>query len=391
MKCETTSLDIETIVNRIKSKDIDLQPDFQRGEIWTVAKRKKLIDSILRGWKIPPVHFVINDDFLEVVLDGQQRLAAIRDFYNNEFTVDGNIDPLDDDISVLDGLFYKDLPIEWQRRFKCYTVTVIRLTEFKPGEPAELFYRLNQPTTLTSAEQRNAYIGIPRNQVKHLSELCVRLGASKETIGFSNSRLAYDEVISKFCYVVERKSLKKKVTSRDLSEQYRKAQPFSDECMAIAKQTIKKLLYNINDNESNVKLKFNKATLFSWLIFVKQNSTMNNIEMRNIIWDFEYCREFVKGKKPMIDLSYFKRYMNMKHNLPFFETMLNIFNQRTSMGSTDALSVIYRDIILTIYRDAYLCKNTELLKLSKKAFERCNNISLVLDFIAREYNWGEKF
>ena len=33
MKCETTTLDIETIVNRIQNGDIDLQPDFQRGEI----------------------------------------------------------------------------------------------------------------------------------------------------------------------------------------------------------------------------------------------------------------------------------------------------------------------------------------------------------------------
>lgn len=391
MKCETTSLDIETIVNRIKNKDIDLQPDFQRGDIWTVTKRKKLIDSILRGWKIPPVHFVVDDDYLEVVLDGQQRLAAIRDFYNGGFPVDGNIDPLDNNISVLDGLFYKDLPIEWQRRFKCYTVTVIRLTEFKPGEPAELFYRLNQPTTLTSAEQRNAYIGIPRNQVKRLSELCVELGASKETIGFSNSRLAYDEVISKFCYVVERKSLKKKVTSGDLSEQYRKAQPFSDECIAIAEQTIEKLFRNIENKKYFFKLKFNKATLFSWLIFVKQNSAMDDIEMRNIIWDFEYCREFVKGKRTMFDTIYYKRYLNMIISVPFLEIMLNIFNQRTSMGSTDALSVIYRDIILTIYRDAYLCKHTALLNFASKTFAEYNNINSVLDIIARKYNWGEKF
>ena len=95
MKCETTTLDIETIVNRIKNGDIDLQPDFQRGEIWTIPKRRKLIDSILRGWKIPPVHFVVGDEYVEEVLDGQQRLAAIRDFYCNRISVDGNIEPVD--------------------------------------------------------------------------------------------------------------------------------------------------------------------------------------------------------------------------------------------------------------------------------------------------------
>ena len=33
MKCESTDLEIETIVNRIKNEDMDLQPDFQRGEM----------------------------------------------------------------------------------------------------------------------------------------------------------------------------------------------------------------------------------------------------------------------------------------------------------------------------------------------------------------------
>lgn len=45
MKCESTDLEIETIVNRIKNEDMDLQPDFQRGEIWTLQKKQKLIDS----------------------------------------------------------------------------------------------------------------------------------------------------------------------------------------------------------------------------------------------------------------------------------------------------------------------------------------------------------
>ncbi len=31
--------------------------------------------------------------------------------------------------------------------------------------------------------------------------------------------------------------------------------------------------------------------------------------------------------------------------------MLNTFNQRSSKGSTDALSIIYRDIIITVFRD----------------------------------------
>ena len=71
MKCEATVLEIETIISRITHGDIDLQPDFQRGEVWSINKQKKLIDSILRGWRIPPIHFVQSKDAIDEVLDGQ--------------------------------------------------------------------------------------------------------------------------------------------------------------------------------------------------------------------------------------------------------------------------------------------------------------------------------
>ncbi|MCD8130042.1 MAG: DUF262 domain-containing protein, partial [Lachnospiraceae bacterium] len=79
MKCESTDLEIETLVSRIKNGDIDLQPDFQRGEIWTDQKKQKLIDSVIRGWKIPPIHVIHGNEAIDEVLDGQQRLTVIRD------------------------------------------------------------------------------------------------------------------------------------------------------------------------------------------------------------------------------------------------------------------------------------------------------------------------
>lgn len=86
--------DIQTIVSRIKTGDIDLQPDFQRGEVWSRAKKQRLVDSVLREWHVPPIH-VIEDltSRKQEVLDGQQRLTAIRDFVDGEFAVDGTVIP----------------------------------------------------------------------------------------------------------------------------------------------------------------------------------------------------------------------------------------------------------------------------------------------------------
>lgn len=390
MKCQTTELEIETIVSRIKNGDMDLQPDFQRGEIWTPQKKKKLIDSILRGWRIPPIHVVLSGQAIDEVLDGQQRLAAIRDFYDNIISVDGHIEPLDESIIALDGLYYRDLPKDWQRRFRQYSVNIVRLTEYKPEEPAELFYRLNQPSALTSAEQRNAYIGITRDQVKQLSNMFISLGGTKERLGFSNSRLAYDEIISKFCYSVESGTLKKKITSTDISEQYRRGVPFSDSCIKIADETIRQFLGSVCD-AVDYKFSFNKATLFSWLVFTRQNLNMDKSQFGDTIVYFEYCRSFVKGKFKKDDPKYSTVYNRILKQLPFFELMLNTFNQRSSMGSTDALSIIYRDIIIALFRDALLFQKTELLSCALNAFAEYENMNSVLEGVVSKFNWGERF
>lgn len=390
MKCQTTELEIETLVNRIKNGDMDLQPDFQRGEIWQIAKKKKLIDSILRGWRIPPIHVVRTDKAIDEVLDGQQRLAAIRDFSDNVIAIDGSIEPYDDDIAALNGLLYRDLPPEWQRRFRQYSVNIVRLTEYKPEEPAELFYRLNQPSALTSAEQRNAYIGETRNQVKELSDLFISLGASKELLGFSNSRLAYDEIISKFCYLIEIGTLKRKISSIDISEKYRKGTPFSDECIQIATLTIRKVMDSICQRDE-LKLMFNKATLFSWLVYVRQNLIIEKDELQSIITNFEYCRAFIKGKHKKMNEEYTNSYRRLQKQLPFFELMLNTFNQRSSMGSTDALSIIFRDIIISLFHDALLQPDSKLLSFALDTFDKQQNMNSVLESIVEQYHWGEKF
>lgn len=390
MKCESTDLEIETIVSRIKNEDLDLQPDFQRGEIWTLQKKQKLIDSILRGWKIPPIHVIHNNQSIDEVLDGQQRLAAIRDFYDNIICIDGKILPENSELIQLDGMHYRDLPKKWQRQFRQYSIVIIRLTEYQPEEPAELFYRLNQPTTLTSAEQRNAYIGVTRDQVKELSNKFVALGASKETIGFSNSRLAYDEIISKFCFSVETGTLKKKITSNDISIQYRQAIPFSDECIRIVAKTLEKFMECIIGWD-DFKYSFNKATIFSWFVFIRRNLSLSDTELKNVIGYFEFCRAFIKGKYKKVDQRYIEVFSSLQKRNSFFEIMLNTFNQRSSMGSTDALSIIYRDIIITVFRDMLWENETELIQYTINTFKELENLNYTLEKIVEKYNWGEKF
>lgn len=394
MKCQPTDIEIETVITRIENKDINLQPDFQRGEVWSPSKKKKLIDTVLRNWKIPPIHVVLNSDEVDEVLDGQQRLVAIRDFFDNQFCIDGSIQPCDEKIEELDKLYYRDLSVEMQRKLKKYSITIIRLTEYRPEEPAELFYRLNQPATLTAAEQRNAYIGETRSQIKRLVELFEYAGANKETVGFSNSRLAYDEIISKFVQMVEIGTLRKKITAGDISNRYRNDIVFKSETIENVERVLKRYIDitgSIKDDHYYFP-RLSKATLISWLIFIKKKDAESFDVMPEFIYKFEATRDFLKGK---ISDNIYERYSDFTTALikkyPFMDAMFNVYNQRASMGSTDALSIIYRDIIMNIYYFMIYDENSKLLIETKNIFEETKNISAVLERLNDSYYWGEVF
>lgn len=395
MICVSNEIDIEVLYSRITNGALDLQPSFQRGEVWSSQKQKRLIDSILREWKVPPIHVILTKDYKEEVLDGQQRLVAIRDFMENKIKIDGSILPESDEIKRLDGLYFKDLNQELQRKFKMYSLTKITLKEYKPDEPAELFFRLNQPATLTSAEQRNAYISESRNQIKRLVKKFEENGAKTELIGFSNSRLAYDEVISKFCYTLEVNTLRKKITSSDMSIKYRSQEPFNEDIARIASEVIEKFIVSLAEysEDNQIKLSLNKATLYSWLIFTYRNmKKFSCIELAKTVSDFELLRQYVKGKqlKDLNEEYIIRKVFKFKDEYDFIDSMMLVFNQRASMGSTDALSIIYRDIILAIFKEINSVNgSSELTLLVANNYSINQNFSLCLENIYNRYNWGK--
>jgi hypothetical protein len=327
--------DVQTIVARIKSGDISLQPNFQRGEVWGEPKRRRLIDSILRNWHVPPIHVIeLSDTAKHEVLDGQQRLAAIRDFADDKLTVDGLTEPLDPNLQQLDGRSYSELPEFWKRRFKQFTIRVFVLTDYQPDEPGELFYRLNQPTSLTAAEQRNAFFGPARQQVKDLVNQLEESGMDRELVGFSNSRMAYDDVLAKLCLTLDNRTLAEKVTASGVTTKYRSREPFSTETI----KRVSRAIYTFSRARMWIRsesIRFNKATLFSWLCFLvraEHASSMDHQDIAYFMLDFESKR----GSPRMLP-SEQKMYL------------IQTFNDRASSRVSDVSSVLLRDAILWLF------------------------------------------
>ncbi len=83
MKLTPSDPDLATLLASLTRGDLDLQPDFQRQEVWPKLKQQRLVDTILRDWHIPPIHVVELKDGRHEVLDGQQRLVAIQDYFGD--------------------------------------------------------------------------------------------------------------------------------------------------------------------------------------------------------------------------------------------------------------------------------------------------------------------
>lgn len=346
--------DISTIFNRIADGDIDLQPDFQRGEVWSTAKQQRLIDSILRGWIVPPILVVAAaDGHTQEVLDGQQRLATIRDFKRNELRIDGRIAPFDATISALHGMTYEQLPIDIRRAFDRTTIRIYEVRDYLPDEPAEIFFRLNQPTALTSAEKRNAFYGPVRNQVRELVELFTSSRDIADALGFGNSRMAYDDVVARLAYTLEQGSLQRKVTASAVTDMYRRSEPLSNATFMRIQRSLKRLaaiLETISKSGANLPpyLRLNKATALSWLLFLmRQDSNTPAPLLAEFLISFESARSFASNDELRDHWIWATNRMTKTGRQ--FDGCLLAFNDRASARVADVSSVLIRDLVLWLF------------------------------------------
>jgi len=404
MKLAGSDPDLETIYGRIKKKIYNLQPDFQRGEVWSLNKKKYLIDSILRGWHVPPIHIVANKSSELEVLDGQQRLTAIRDFIEEKFAIDGYLEPEEDSILELDGLLYSELPTIVKNNFNGYTIRIFTVSEYNIDEPAELFYRLNQPTNLTSAEKRNAFYGPIRDQIKEIKKLMDDCGFDKDFLGFSNSRMAYEDVISKVFYAVETGSMSEAISSSLIAKRFREPIPLDSILYNKVRDSI--VFFSSLKNEITGSVKFNKATFFSWLMFLVQNTEKGNLKSKDFKLEFiKYIQIFENSRYQV------KQGTFTNHKKPFHEfsdlpashitQIFEVFNDRAGSRVANPSSVKLRDFIIWFLAIHHSIGNS--MKIEKGILNQIKEVhskiikktrpsaveKILLESIA-EHNWDGK-
>ncbi len=178
---------ISSLADRLEYGDIILDPDFQRRpDLWDAGKQSRLIESLIIRIPLPTFYFDCADDDRLIVVDGLQRLNAIR-----RFIVQGPDDPdclrLEklEYLKEYEGLSFGELPASIRRRIKEQVVTVYVI---RPGTPdkvrTSIFTRINTGgLTLEPAEIKNSvYRGQAADLLKELAHSAEFIQATRGKI-----------------------------------------------------------------------------------------------------------------------------------------------------------------------------------------------------------------
>ena len=138
---------------QIQRRRVDVSPDFQRFNAWQPLQKSELIESILMGIPIPMLYLFENEFGQRQVIDGKQRLTAMRDFVENGFSLSGLRM-----LSQYNGFFFNDLPPILQAKIEdCQIPTYIVQPPTPEVVKFYIFERINRGgTQLNQQELRHA-------------------------------------------------------------------------------------------------------------------------------------------------------------------------------------------------------------------------------------------
>ncbi|KAK3061918.1 hypothetical protein LTS18_005178 [Coniosporium uncinatum] len=87
-------LTVEQLIDLLNGPYLDINPDYQRGMVWSGQQMSGLINSLLENYYVPPIlfkrtHITLADGstrIKRVCVNGKQRLSSIKAFVNGKIS-----------------------------------------------------------------------------------------------------------------------------------------------------------------------------------------------------------------------------------------------------------------------------------------------------------------
>lgn len=152
----SSNVKIIELYNKLESEQLKPHPDFQRKLVWKKQHKFHFIETILLNYPFPEIYIasseinVISLQAIEIVVDGQQRLTAIRDYIKGE-------GDFKNQTSIKS---FSQLEATQKKEFLNYYVSVRDLKDMQIDDIKEIFQRINHTEySLNTVEKQNAQFG----------------------------------------------------------------------------------------------------------------------------------------------------------------------------------------------------------------------------------------
>lgn len=144
---------IDNIYKRLKENEIRLDGYFQRkSNLWADDVKSRLIETIILNMPIPPLFFDITNDDKWLIVDGLQRISAIKSFYDNDLALI-NLDYMPE----LQGKKFENLDRTYKRRFEEKQLSYFAIY---PGTPRSVRYKIFKNINVSA-------IVLNRQEIRH--------------------------------------------------------------------------------------------------------------------------------------------------------------------------------------------------------------------------------
>jgi hypothetical protein len=156
--------------------------------------------------------------------------------------------------------------------------------------------------------------------------------------------MAFDDVLAKLLCTLESETLGVKLGATEISNRFRENEAFSRDVMRLASDTLHFFIEALK--KAPFRVRFNKATFFTWLIFTSYFAKANESPQSVAEYISKFEEQRARSAQSLTD---FKRAPLTKLPPPSERSLLRTFTDRSSSRVSDVSSVIFRDLILWIF------------------------------------------